>query len=432
MTGTIGSCILLACTLPLAAGNQKTTVTGRILGEDGKAPRRAAAQLFDSPQGTAIITVETDGQGRFQLQTDRKGLLLLKLSGVGHLPTTALLPLNRPGKISVEARLSRPAFRNVVWKDKPVHVRESKGFKQGKLAPLTDGTYRAEIATDEKEPTVRIATISTESRNFTLDHASEYKLVGKYYYDISVHEAVVRPVDGIVRVVVDPRKLIPSALEPELRVKGLGPEYSRLQEIALQLDRRNYIGEDKMLGEASLAAARASAGKFFGQLENELSWLNLGASLARFSKITADDAWLLLSSIPARSSVWLLMPNLIGFSLDQLPEDPKWEAYVADAAANMPKNVRMQLLGSRFNGLIRRERYEAARAIVAEVEKLKADDGWSRYVTNKVGGSALLTIPGKKLPEFVAHDLTNPQQIYSHGVLAAKARVYLLDFWASW
>jgi len=432
MPGTITSCILLLSALPLWAGEGLTTISGRIVGEDGKPTRRAAAQLFEAPQGVAINSIETDGQGRFQLQTDRTGLLFLKLSGVGHFPSTAILPVAHARKISVEARLSRPAFSNIEWKDKPVSVRGAKRFKTGKLIPLVDGTYYAEVPTDETKPTVRIATLSAESRNFTLHHASEYKLVGKYYYDISVHEAVVKPVGGKVRVVVDPRKLIPSAREPELRVKGLGPEYSHLQEVALQLDRRNSIGENKVKRDASLSFARASAGKYSGQLENELSWLNLGAAVSRFSKLTADDARQILESVPANSKAWVVMPSLIGTALNAFPEEAKWDKYLAEASSILPKEQRLDLMGTRFHGLLDQGRYESARSIVLEVEKGPIDDGWPRSIVTRVGGSAMLTIPGKKLLSFLVHDLNDPQKTYSHGVLAAKARVYLLDFWASW
>jgi len=89
-------------------------------------------------------------------------------------------------------------------------------------------------------------------------------------------------------------------------------------------------------------------------------------------------------------------------------------------------------LAAKFSSLVLGEQYGEIRNIVQRMVREDPDSVWTAAVSNLVGGPDLLTLPGKPLPSWEARDFDDHRKVHTHATIAAKARIYLLGFWASW
>ena len=310
VTGATRWAVFFFCLFVCVRAGAQTVISGRIFGEDGKPPRKALAQLFADSYGQLLAETVTDADGRFRLSTDRQGLAVLKLSAVGHLYSTVLLPLPQAAPLTITARLKRPAYKNVDWTRAILVVPANNADEAPTRAKFTlqdDGTFAAEATTKETAVGVHINTTVAEVNNFSLPDASTYRLNPnwKSYSAYYSFQAVVTPVSGNVRIVIDPAKLKSGRREPAIRISGLPREFARLQE-AWQLlelpDRRQHPLETP----AARAQAWKTVGRMRGTLEKELAWLNLAVTLEAGKSTSADDARKILAVVPPDSPAWSL------------------------------------------------------------------------------------------------------------------------------
>jgi len=201
--------------VPLLAFSQpKSIIQGRILGADGR-PMPCAHAHIDGGLGhfdpipclhdVNYSRVQANPDGSFELSINLSGALCLVLTGVGHQMMQIPLPIEKPVNLQIEARLS-----GLRYSDDLSNVEVAYDFEdiaRGKRIPMkrqSDGTFAAQIPTDKKEIKYRLLNIGgsgpIEGVNGTTAHAYEY-------LDEGVYTSIVRPSNGIARIIFDPSKL---------------------------------------------------------------------------------------------------------------------------------------------------------------------------------------------------------------------------------
>ncbi len=96
--------------LALLAGHsllvaQQSSVTGQLLGHDGRPMPKATVYLFDPPSLTPVASAEAGPDGRFALHSGNTGMLRLKFTGANHREFSLPLMLERPRTVKIDVRL---------------------------------------------------------------------------------------------------------------------------------------------------------------------------------------------------------------------------------------------------------------------------------------------------------------------------------------
>lgn len=422
---------LTACAAQDSVAQADTVITGRIVGEDGNPTRKGMAQVFEGP--VLVAGAETDANGEFRLEVKTGGLLALKVCGVGHLCDSAALPLDGSMEVDVLARLRRLPYDEIDWSKAELAI---LGGAQVPFVRQSDGTYTAEIASKAASPSVAIISGAEAAGNFAPPDASTFREQpnAKSFWAWYAHAAVMTPIEGKVRVSVDPAQLESGKLPALFRLRGLPEDLARLQEPWQQMASL-YLPMEKMQTAEAQAAARKTLARMRSTLEKELAWVNLATTFTDKER-TPENARQVLEAVRAESPAWRAAAFQLALLTPIAGRGGADEAYFEKAVSALPPsqqtNVRTMVFYDRFYAMLTEGRYPEARDLAQAFSRDYPQAGTEKYALNKLGGPGLLAVPGKQIPEWKAHDFKDPDKIYTHPVITAKARIYLLNFWASW
>jgi len=203
--------LLVSLLLPiLLAAQPRSTITGRVLGSDGKPMLMAHVRLAG---GTGFadrlvdlgdpefLSVQTRSDGTFEITTDSLGALSLIFTGVGHQWLQVPLVLRGPTRLSLQAQLTPLPLKDdfseatLLYDFDDVARGKSKTFTR--KAP---GTYEVDLPSAKKEFKYRIGGIAYLPDPVSIPNAT----ADAYEYDYQgLYTSIVIPVDGRVRVVLD-------------------------------------------------------------------------------------------------------------------------------------------------------------------------------------------------------------------------------------
>lgn len=93
------------CTL----GAQPITITGHLLGHDGRPLARASAYLFRPRSMTPIASATADADGTFRLSADAPGFFTATFTGANHREHSVVLVIDRARTVRLDVRLGRGA-----------------------------------------------------------------------------------------------------------------------------------------------------------------------------------------------------------------------------------------------------------------------------------------------------------------------------------
>jgi thiol-disulfide isomerase/thioredoxin len=214
--------LLVGLLLPiLVAAQPRSTITGKVLGSDGKPMLMAHVRLAG---GTGFadrmidlgdpefLAVQTDADGTFEIATDSLGALSLIFTGMGHQWLRIPLVLTAPTRLSVDAQLSPLPLRDdlseaILLYDFDDVVR-GKRMAFNRKAP---GTYEVELPSAKSEFKYRIGGIAYLADPVSIPNAT----ADGYEYDYQgLYTTIIHPVDGRVRVVLDDTRPRPPKRPP--------------------------------------------------------------------------------------------------------------------------------------------------------------------------------------------------------------------------
>ena len=350
----------------------KTEITGKVLGGDGQPIKKAFVALsrgYTFLNTAAVAVAEADKDGNFRLETNEKGLFLLLFSGVNHIIQKVPLMVNSPKKVALNVKLFVPEHKEDLSE-------ATIGTTNLKKQP--DGTYSVEIETTEKQFEYLIG------RGFKIRGVMQGHEPGNYKLTKSgvfiLKEAI--PVDGKVKIVLDPAKLPPASGPVEVRFGNPKSDDAKLYAIYHEMESRN---SQEFQPKPRIATAEEI---------NEL--------LKRISK----EKKLLL-----REALWL---SYLELTLVGNKPDAALTAKALDALASSPS---LWILS--FFDLVNKA-----------VAAANQPDKYADYVKNVLAKMPVDDRIGKPVPSFSAHSLEDPKVVYTNANI--KAKVYLIDFWATW
>jgi len=137
-----------------------------------------------------------------------------------------------------------------------------------------------------------------------------------------------------------------------------------------------------------------------------------------------------LDELGARSPLWTLSPELSAKSIAASGAREKYEGFGTEMADNFPAQTRPRAL--MWLAIAAREESKNERKAEEYLGRMKRDfpdDSATKYVDGLFGKERAV-IPGKRVPEFSAPSLIDPNTTYTYETIQAK--VYLIDFWATW
>lgn len=149
--------VVLLSTMMVACQNNESTITGQLLGADGRPMPVAHVRLAEATfipvslprlHGPILNTEAVHANGMFKISTRDTGPLVLLCSGVGHEELCIPLPLEHHEEISLDIWLAR-AFCDTSRSEIEVLTSSDNGatFQTVPLVKQADASFRADIPT---------------------------------------------------------------------------------------------------------------------------------------------------------------------------------------------------------------------------------------------------------------------------------------------
>lgn len=457
---SIGSALALACGRP----PEDITISGRVLGHDGK-PLRAA---YVGLQGMGKrLRPNVDAKGRFEATLDRPGAYYIWIAGVHHQTVLRPLLVEGPGDVRFQATLA--PLEQVATLDSVFVIGDFNGFstREGRrpMARRSDGTFEVTVPSDADTLVYQILgveaggdPISGTSAEHFVRRPGAMLVAGRE----SVFAAVLVAGAGSTRITFDPGALPQPGghaavrfAKPASRAARLSAAYEDVQTrqrrfsdalqaaLAAGTDPRAFVYD----GSADLAQVRE-------RIASEPdSVLRQYALLQYFSDLqpTAADSLLarrVYDEIAPASILWSFQwgrPDNVIHTIARIAGEPQaTQAYhrrVIDASPD--GNIRAAFLYSELVRAFRRKKSQESSkpgesAAVAEAEftslyaRLMTEFGDTHYA--KEARSQMAPdrglLPGRTIPDFALPSLEDSTQVLSPR--AFRGQVCLIDFWAVW
>ena len=429
---------LMAATPLLTA---QTTITGRILGADGRPMPQAHVHLARSVNERPR-SFETGADGSFTVRTDLRGKLVLHCTGVNHQMHTVRLLVDAPREIRFDVRLGTPALIGKLDDVKIIGDFNRFSLDVGALPfkKQKNGTYSVTIPTREKKFAYQLFFSSAEmGRSFNGTMAEEYA-----YDSAGDYRSVVTPKKGKATITFDPAKL-PMNGEDAVVIYH-DSTTARLARIMARIDTRS----DEMI-DAIRARIRAGEDpesfsydwskemiELTGALATEkdpllrqallLSYVELGNQGALH--IDSTLARRALDEIPATSSLWAISPEALGVAIRESGDEARYDAYRWDLIENHPDtSTRVQALYDAVQAIRYTDDSERFMRYYTALTGLHGETREARYAVSEYSPTRNIQV-GKVIPAFSLASLDDAGATISDESM--KGKVYMIDFWATW
>ena len=405
----------------------KTEISGRILGGDGKPMEKAFVALSDGSYLKTLAVAEADQEGNFRLTTEKTGLFLIHFNGVNHLTQSAVLMVEKPRKVTVNAKLFVAEYKEdlseaIVFSEKVKPGTPGTNFKK-----QSDGTYVAEFETQEK------------SVYYTITRAFKIRgfIQGTQKSNFKLHESGILifkeaiPVEGKVRIVLDPTKLPRSSSAAEVSFGNPESVDAKLYAIYREIESRKPQQQ-----QSAPIPTSEEISKLVERINNEKNLLLKKALWLNYLHLTlpvnkADSAMVIkaLDAITPASPLWILGYDFIDKAVTAANQPVKYKDYVETVINRFPNDIKVGTFGTIFNDAFNAKQMDKAQNYLVRLSKEYPDSPMTkhaRYVMDK----DKKVVAGKNVPTFTAYSFDNPKVVYTNSNI--KAKVYLIDFWATW
>jgi thiol-disulfide isomerase/thioredoxin len=421
-------------------GQAKTTVSGKVLGNDKTPMAMAHVHLLRMLQEEPVAAVAVDADGRYSLPVVENGLYRIQFTGVGHKLYEMPLLVNTTKPILLDARLAPNQFRL----DSVMIIGDFNNFAFRNPQPMTrqaNGTYVAEFDSKEKEFAYQImGTTDGHSVNGTMADSYIYDGGGDY-------RSIVKVKDGRARIVFDPAVVnSPKATVAEVLFRDSRSLPARFAQVSADMKERRarfmaaaneYRASGKDMKTFSydwsaelVKLARSIRGETDPLLRQAFYMSYIDLTTLRPS--TPIDTVLMQAAtnmIPPNSPLLAMNPTIMESGFRAAGNVKGYDAYLTRVLAENPDmNVKGALL---FNGL--QDAYysrnqEQSKLYYNRITQDFAGTQWAEMASRFSPDRAV--IEGKPVPAFRFVSLDNPSVTYT--AESMKGKYYMIDFWATW
>ena len=433
--------VLLVALFQCATAFQESVISGKLLGHDGKPMAMAHVHLIKATSPKPIASVEASKEGNFTISTKEKGLFFLHCTGVHHMEYRALVLIEKPGPVSLEARLG--TYKYVDELKAVMIIGDFNNFDFGSaksMAKLENGTYQGEFETKAEKFKYQIWSVEATQRsvNGTQSEAFEYDNGGDY-------QSVVTPKDGKAKIIFDPKLLVRSNSEPQVRFTDGNKQIHGLANLFNEMLRRGQ------LFSKAIAAYRAS-GKDMKDFKYD--WSKEVSSLASSIRVEKDPLLrqmlllsymqlsqmganleteygkMALSEIPPDSPLWAFNPFAISVAAKLSGEPGKFDEYFNAVIEKQPEKgwlanvVFNELMSAKF----RNDKENLKKYYNILMERF-GDTPMAKMAKERSSLESNIEV-GKTMPKFSFASLDDPKTTFSES--SFRGKTLLIDFWAVW
>ncbi len=422
----------------------QTVITGTLLGHDGKQMLKANVILKTMFQNKPVKIIDAAEDGKYKITIDSSGMWRLIFAGVNHSSHVVLLYLDKPEKIGLDVQLKTYDYVDPISEikiDGPFN-----GYNFGSAIPLQkqpDGTFSGEIEAKADSFSYEIVGITKDGHTINGTQSEWYVCDwgGDYF-------STVTPVNGKVKIVFDPAKLVKSN-EPakvtfadpksfEARFAGIYEDIRQEQNDAVKAASEYKKSGRNLNGfRYDWSKVHASIIKRLGKENNSILrqelYLNyLWTCLLYAGKVDSAIVRKAFKEIPPASLIWLQSPTVMLSALQYLSGLPAQEQdnYIENVLNENPSvDVKSELLYA----LCIRARQTGDSTKQATYYDMLVN----KYGDTDEGKAAKATLSrisnvrvGKPVPSFSIASLEDSTKFFTNDTF--KGKYLLIDFWATW
>ena len=432
------------CLLTFATASAQTTVSGTLLGHNGKPMLKANVVLKAMLQNKPVKIDEVDEKGRYNFGIDSAGIWMLVFAGVNHSSHEVVLCLDKPEKIGLNVQLKTYDYVDSI---RGVKIEGPfNGYNAQAAVPLQkqpDGTFTGEFETKADTFGYEIvgATKDGHTINGTQSERYECDWAGDY-------TSIITPVNGKAKIVFDPAKLVMSdepwkvsfadPLSFEARFSGVYGEMIQEQDDAMKAaSEYRRSGKDMKKFTYDWSSVRTSIIDLLGKennsvLRQELYLNYLWTCMLYSGKVDSTIIQEAFKEISPSSVVWSLSPTTILPALQSFSGLPaqKQEDYIENVLNENPNAiVKAQLL---YILCIRAKMTHDSVKLATYYDMLV-----NKYGNTDEGKAAKASLSpksnvaiGNPVPSFSIASLEDSMKLYTDD--SFKGKYLLIDFWATW
>jgi thiol-disulfide isomerase/thioredoxin len=432
--------LLVVSLISLSALNAQTTITGTLVGFDGKPMLKANAVI----QAGKIADV--DKGGKYSITVDSAGIWTLVFAGVNHSSRKVELYVDKPGRIDLDVRLKTYDYVDTFADVKIDTALNPQGTQTaGLMQKQSDNTFTAEFQTNEDSLAYELEGITKDGHtvNGTQSERYAYDGGGDYW-------SVLTPSHGTVKIIFDPAKLVRSDRPAEVTFMDSQSTEAKFAQIYDEM-------MEERLDYSRAASAYTQSGKDMYTFKYDVYWSkeveSIAAKLGRESnpilrqelymnyfwlalfnaKLDASIVEKALREIPPSSVVWSLIPNAVSAAaVEHFPGLPSEEQdnYAQRVLNENPDAmVKAQLLYNLCD--VARHRHDTTNA--ATYYKMLVDKyggtTFAKWAKAEFSPDAKVAV-GKPVLSFSIASLEDSTKIFTNEYFQGK--YYMIDFWATW
>lgn len=420
---------------------QEVSVSGRLRGYDGKPMAHSHVHLLTAGSSQPVASAQVGKDGTFQLNGSAGAMAYIEFTGVGHASRKYFVLADRPIKLQLEVRLTTYPYLEELKEVKIIGDFNNFNFTTAQLMKKeADGTYSAEFESGVKKFKYQLVGLTPTSRSVNGTQSEDFEYDGGGDY-----RSIVTPVNGKVRVIFDPKRLVRSNAEPSVKVPD-----------NLLMENFFSLQTDMQKREAAFQAAIGAhqrAGKdmkeFSYNWSNDVAYLSSEVKgekepllrkmllmnylqLAQFgARLTDQDAAkLALDEIELSSPLWSLSPMMLRIAVSTAGLYDNYDDYLARFLKENPdKNAKANLVFNEAMNAKFRNDGDKLKKYYDVLMKEYGDSPLAQMARSRLSPDAKITV-GKTVPSFSFASMEDPNQNYSKESM--KGRYYLIDFWAVW
>ena len=439
---TLSLIVAILC-VSLLCAQEKTVISGKLLGYDKKPMLMAHAHLLKAPNPKALADVRAKDDGSFEIATKETGLLVVEFTGANHMALDVPLLVEKPLKIGLSVSLATYSYADEIKDVKIMTDMTNYAFEKAEpMQKQSDGTFTIELQTTKDKVTYQVlgAEKTGHSINGTQSEAFEYDDGGDYRSMVSAKE-------GKVKIVFDPSKTIRSAAESEVKFSDPTSAVAKIAGIQMEIDRRQAVvskamnefvkaGNDWKKFTYDWSADQAS---ILSRLKAEKDPLVRQALLMDYvdtkSKFagTADPAIgaQLFKEVPPDSKLWM-MPTLpfMKAAWDLCGDESAFKAYLTKFLDKHPDvSLKTNMLMSQLMNAKMMNDEKALKVYYEVAVKYFGDSPIGKSVKDRFSPVIKIAV-GKTVPAFRVKSLEDTTKFFTNSTF--KGKMFMIDFWATW
>ncbi|MCL4509606.1 MAG: redoxin domain-containing protein [Bacteroidetes bacterium] len=460
-------CFLAILLFSCVIANAQTTVTGTLVGQDGK-PMLVENVILTRPMENSVIKMVDPGKkGRYTITIDSAGIWILRYAGVNHYSHDVALYIGTPVTVNVDAQFNGNDLKDTVtaYVDKPATLKidvQLKGygyvdtlkdvkiigdfnnFSFASAVPMqkqADGTYTAEFETKADSFAYQIVGVEKTGHSINGTDAERYVYDGTGDY-----KSVVTPKDGRVKIVFDPSNLVRWNKEATATFGDPNSVAAKFAEIYYEMQQHQWSFMDavneyrksgKDMRQFKYDWSKVSAG-LQQQIKDErndllhqellLSYLELGSYGARLDSNLALTA---VKDISPASLIWSLNPYVIPAALYGAGmKGADYDNYLTQVVDRNPSaRTRAIVLFQEFMKAKYMNQSEKATKYYNILVNQYGDTQEGKMVKERFSAVSKLQVGGY-VPAFSVVSMDDSTKTISS--VSMKGKYYLMDFWATW